>query len=70
MKDKCVTCGVDSIYDFDEYIKFRIGYIVGVGQLCLNCYDKIYFKNKNKEVPASSAIIDAERLPFEPKSNK
>ena len=46
MKDKCVTCGVDSIYDFDEYIKFRIGYIVGVGQLCLNCYDKIYFKNK------------------------
>ena len=48
MKDKCVTCGVDSIYDFDEYIRFRIGYIVGVGQLCLNCYDKIYFKNKKQ----------------------
>ncbi len=25
---------------------------------------------KNKEIPASSAIIDSERLPFEPKSNK
>jgi|TARA_B110000211_G_scaffold26995_1_gene27507 hypothetical protein len=41
MKDKCVTCDVDSIYDFDEHIKFRIGYIKGVGQLCLDCYDKI-----------------------------
>ena len=50
MKDKCVTCGVDSVFDFNEHIKFRIGYIIGVGQLCLDCYDKIYFKNKNKEV--------------------
>ena len=50
MKDKCVTCGIDSVFDFDEHIKFRIGYIKGVGQLCLDCYDKIYFKNKNNEV--------------------
>ena len=50
MKDKCVTCGIDSVFDFDEHIKFRIGYIKGVGQLCLDCYDKIYIKNKNKEV--------------------
>ena len=54
MKDKCVTCGVDSVYDFDEHIKFRIGYIKGVGQLCLDCYDKIYFKNKNKEVKSEA----------------
>ena len=27
MKDKCVTCGIDSVFDFDEHIKFRIGYI-------------------------------------------
>ena len=26
--------------------------------------------NKDKEIPASSAIIDTDRLPFEPKSNK
>ena len=47
-KDKCVTCGVDSIYDIDEHIKFRIGYIKGVGQLCLDCLHEIYFK-KNKK---------------------
>ncbi len=46
MKDKCVTCGVDSIYDIDEHIKLRIGYIKGVGQLCLDCLHEIYFKNK------------------------
>jgi len=31
---------------------------------------KDQLKNKDKVVPASSAIIDTERLPFEPKSNK
>jgi hypothetical protein len=49
MKDKCVTCGVDSIFDLKEHIKFRIGYIRGVGQLCLECYDEIYFKSKTEK---------------------
>ena len=48
MKDKCVTCGIDSIFDFTEHIKFRIGYIKGVGQLCLDCYDDIYINNNKK----------------------
>ena len=46
MKDRCVTCVVDSIFDIDEHIKFRIGYIEGVGQLCLECLDKIYYKSE------------------------
>ena len=37
-------CGIDSIFDFTEHIKFRIGYIKGVGQLCLDCLHEIYFK--------------------------
>ena len=49
MKDKCVTCGVESIYDKEEHIDFRVGYIEGSGQLCLDCYDKIYIKSKNKK---------------------
>ena len=32
-----------------EHIDFRMGYIEGVGQLCLNCYDKIYYEPKIKE---------------------
>jgi hypothetical protein len=49
MKDKCVTCGVESIYDKEEHIDFRVGYIEGSGQLCLDCYDKIYIKSKKNE---------------------
>tara|TARA_X000001382_G_scaffold31248_1_gene20189 strand:- start:699 stop:884 length:186 start_codon:yes stop_codon:yes gene_type:complete len=44
MKDKCVTCGVESLYDREDHIDFRIGYIQGSGQLCLKCYDELYFK--------------------------
>ena len=53
MKDKCVTCGIDSIFDFTEHIKFRIGYIIGVGQLCLDWFDKIYFKKHKKQIEGS-----------------
>jgi hypothetical protein len=46
MKDKCVTCSKDSLYDKETHIDFRIGYIEGSGQLCLDCYDLIYIKPK------------------------
>ena len=44
MKDNCVVCKSESIYDRNENILFRIGYISGVGQLCLDCYNVIYIK--------------------------
>ena len=44
MKDKCVICNKESLYDKDEHIDFRIGYIQGSGQLCLGCYDELYIK--------------------------
>ena len=46
MKDKCVTCGEKSIYDTETHIDFRIGYIEGAGQLCLDCFDEIYVNKK------------------------
>ena len=46
MKDKCVTCNKDSLYDRETHIDYRIGYIKGSGQLCLDCYDLIYVKPK------------------------
>ena len=39
MKDKCVLCGIDSLYDKEQHIDFRIGYVEGCGQLCLDCCD-------------------------------
>jgi len=46
MKDKCVACDKDSLYDRETHIDYRIGYIKGSGQLCLDCYDLIYVKPK------------------------
>ena len=54
MNDKCVTCGIDSIFDFTEHIKFRIGYIKGVGQLCLDCLHEIYYKKNKKQIEVRS----------------
>ena len=42
MKDKCVSCGTETLYDKTEHVDFRLGYIEGAGQLCLDCYSKIY----------------------------
>ena len=53
MKDRCVTCGIDSVFDFDEHIKFRIGYIQCSGQLCFDCLDRIYYK-KQKTIEVRS----------------
>ena len=47
-KDKCVSCNGDTQYNVHDHVDFRMGYIEGCGQLCLNCYDEIYVKkNKN-----------------------
>ena len=47
-KDKCVSCKKDSLYDKETHIDFRIGYIEGAGQLCLDCFDNLYFKSKKQ----------------------
>ena len=49
MKDKCVSCGCETTYDKTDHVDYRIGYIEGAGQLCLDCYDNIYVKSKTKK---------------------
>jgi len=48
-KDKCTVCSDDSVYDKTMPIDLRLGYIEGSGQLCLECYDKIYNKGADNE---------------------
>ncbi len=58
-KDKCILCGQDSPYEFETHIDYRVGYVEGSGQLCVDCYlsedkkqpeiyDNIENKLKNK----------------------
>ena len=42
MKDKCVSCGVETSYDKTDHVDFRLGYVEGAGQLCLDCYGEVY----------------------------
>ena len=49
MKDKCVNCKRETLYSKETHIDFRLGYVEGAGQLCLDCYEKIYMKLKKKE---------------------
>jgi hypothetical protein len=44
MKDKCVLCGVETLYERTDHVDFRLGYVEGAGQLCLDCYGMV---NKN-----------------------
>ena len=40
--EKCVSCGIDTEYKFNDHIDFRFGYIEGAGQLCKECYAEVY----------------------------
>ena len=59
-KDKCNLCNDDSLYDRTEPINERIGYIEGSGQLCLDCYEKVYGHewNRDREQKISRTLED------------
>jgi hypothetical protein len=40
--DICTNCGKPTIYPKNMNINFREYYIEGAGQLCKECYNKIY----------------------------
>ena len=42
MKDKCVYCGCETKYKMETHIDLREHYVEGAGQLCKECWDKIY----------------------------
>ena len=62
MKELCVTCKKETKYDREEHIDYRVGYIEGAGQLCLNCYDELYIKPKlgvkNEQIHKSNRDIE------------
>ena len=44
MKDTCVRCGKETEYDISTPIIACLNFIEGSGQLCSECYRKLYFK--------------------------
>jgi hypothetical protein len=46
--DKCVSCDKETTEPKHRHIDYRNYYVEGSGQLCKDCYDKIY-KIKNEK---------------------
>lgn len=42
--EKCVNCGVDTNVLVSENVDLRKNYVEGAGQLCEECWNKIYKK--------------------------
>ena len=41
-KEYCVSCGVETVYDFETHVDLRTNYIEGVGQFCKSCFNRSY----------------------------
>ena len=39
--EKCIMCGTDTEYHFNDHIDYRYGYVEGAGQCCKECYEKV-----------------------------
>jgi|APSaa5957512535_1039671.scaffolds.fasta_scaffold07759_6 hypothetical protein len=42
--DKCISCSCDTKYTSEVHIDDRFCYVEGAGQLCNDCWNKIYNK--------------------------
>ena len=38
--EKCIVCGKETPYKFNDHIDTRVGYVEGAGQSCHSCYTK------------------------------
>jgi len=38
--EKCVLCGKDTAFRFNDHIDMRTGYVEGAGQMCSSCYNR------------------------------
>ena len=54
--EKCVICGAETAYRFNDHIDYRFNYVEGAGQLCEKC-------GGNKEVSETFIEVDPLGMP-------
>jgi hypothetical protein len=54
--EKCVICGAETAYRFNDHIDYRFNYVEGAGQLCEKC-------GGNKEVSETFAEVEPLGIP-------
>jgi hypothetical protein len=48
--EKCVSCGLNTGYSINDHVDSRKTYVDGAGQLCSDCFIKVYKKVHKKDV--------------------
>ena len=48
--EKCVSCGLNTGYSINDHVDSRKTYVDGAGQLCSDCFIKVYKKLHKKDV--------------------
>lgn len=49
MKEKCIRCGKETEFDIHTPVDRRKNYVDGSGQLCEDCWKKLYLKDSRGE---------------------
>ena len=44
--EKCVSCGNETNVRVDTHVDARLYYVEGAGQLCPDCYGRIYLRSE------------------------
>ena len=56
--ERCVCCGCDTGVPYDTPISRRVHYIRGSGQLCGECYLKLYVRNDESDSGLSTGEMN------------
>lgn len=64
MKDKCVMCGEETLYDMTDHIDMRYGYVEGAGQLCIDCFEPKYKRSINVPISLIKDTPDDTKLGY------
>ena len=61
MKEKCFRCGRETEYEFSTPVTVRLYYVEGSGQLCEECFYKLYPEQGALENKTIACNTPAER---------
>ena len=50
-KDSCVSCGTITQHNKLDHVDMRKYYIEGAGQMCYDCFMRVYFKDHEDTLP-------------------
>ena len=56
MKERCVRCGKETEYDVETPITVRRFFIEGAGQLCEECWRKLYDHDRNRKIDSENEL--------------